>query len=141
MLGNSITHFKIYEFLKIIKNIDNALRPGGLFIIEYKDAIEMLLHYDVIRREDLKKNLVFSFHSNYNPTNGYLERTFYNITKQIIYDVKFYIWFQSLVHSILWKQGFHHIESRKVEQLNYCLEIFKAHKTGMDNELVAKNGY
>jgi MPBQ/MSBQ methyltransferase len=125
ILGNSITHFTLDDFRKIVKNVYQSIYFDGLLVIEYRDAIQLFMNYEQVRSEGLTKKSIISFHSRYDLNEGYFVRTYYNLTEQKYYDIKFYVWFPSLLRFITNSFGFKLQASEINQETHFILDIFR----------------
>ena len=131
LLGNSILHFNIKDFVKLVKNSKQWLSSQGVFVIEYQDSLWKfckgefsILPYNIDRRK---------VSVSYNPIEGQIN---YDIQTRKLRDdlveairYSLYIWTPWIISFILKNENMYLI-LREANPPNLYLEIWKKEASG-----------
>lgn len=116
--GNSIAHFNVNDMRSVLRRAGSWLEPNGVLVVEYADAMRMLLQYRPVLVEGESAESggqVFSIHHRYEAERGSIVRTFVDISASKTFDVELYLWSPAIVHGIAQGEGFEPADGENVD--------------------------
>ncbi|RLG63667.1 hypothetical protein DRO02_06140 [archaeon] len=122
LLGNSIPHFNVTAFDKIIKETYGILADNGAFLVDLYDVAFKILtsyRYAILERED---PLTISLHHSFDFENGCFKRTFIKFPEASKITVPIYIWTPSFVKYMFAVNNLENVHL-KIVNGNYAMVI------------------
>jgi SAM-dependent methyltransferase len=123
-LGNSIVDFPLSEFSKLVKNVTDALKPGGKFVLQYHDGSYAYMTGSIVREglyQEVPERVTFSF-KEYLPETGACVKIIRNETRAEEYLRTAYIYTVPVVHLAV--NGMLDLERHVILEENHFLDIF-----------------
>ncbi|MFN4182916.1 MAG: class I SAM-dependent methyltransferase [bacterium] len=110
LLGFPMPHFSIKDFDAIASSVQKVLKAKGVFLIEFIDWLALLFHrYEKSLVEESGGKILFSFHSDLNTREGYIERKFFEPENPKPFQAQLYLWAPFLLEFVLYKNHFENI--------------------------------
>ncbi len=99
-LGNSISDFPLSDFVRLVRKLSRALKPGGRFVLQYHDGSYPFMHGDfkpagVLQEQPERISFIFK---DYLPEIGAYVKIYHNESLGEEYERTGYIYTVPMVH-------------------------------------------
>lgn len=122
--GNSIVDFPLSEFAGLVKQVTNALKPGGRFVLQYHDGSYAYMTGNIVREgiyQEIPERVTFRF-KEYLPETGACVKIIRNETRVEEYQRTGYIYTVPVVHLAV--NGMLDLEQHVILKENHFLDVF-----------------
>lgn len=132
--GNSISDFPLSDFEKLIPKVARALRPGGLFLLQYQDGIYPIMQGTVSEEgvyQESPERITF-LPRKYLPELSALDRVWRNETLGKEYSHTNYIYTAPIVHLLM--NHLFKVEQHTILREDHFLDVFskRSHNGAFD---------
>jgi len=126
-LGNSLPHFNINEFDKVLNEVYRVLKNNGLFMVGYTDFIWIMLERYRFAFVDLPEKSIVSFHAKYDGEDGSILKLCHNFDTNETFKIKLHVWAPWILRHLCEKHQLKlHGKERTAE--NVYIDVFKLEK-------------
>lgn len=135
--GNSISDFPLADFARLIRKVARALRPGGLFILQYQDGILPIMQGTASQEgvyQEVPERITF-LPRTYLPESGALDRIWRNETLGEEYTHTNYIYTAPIVQLLM--NDLFQVAQHVILREDHFLDVFrKRTQYGEEDEII-----
>lgn len=126
-IGNGLAHINTLDFVKILDNLKNCVKKGSYFVIDYRDAVQLLFKRQWRDKMIVKKKgkIFLSLTKGINVKNGEINKMDYEKgTNNKVY-FSHAIWSPFILEAIMNSKGWILVKRSVSKEWTGCTDIYK----------------